>query len=342
MVLGTDDEAKLPPEVRRGMMAEEMAMERRNETTLEKLLHGRAEGGAVALRGCEEELFAAVRLRFGGDVSRVRFVEPCRVEHPHSAFLRKSVTRAGVTAVQTTLYAPDGRLTEERPQDGPAIEYFVKKEKDFEILRGHLRDVELHAAKPPQGEDALLANAGLTPLRELETRWAGPGMAQWALLSQDESAASCLRKLERQFHRRCEEAEKMGCRAGVLRDMSAEPLPETYMLHAGRHIEWMRHAGLFPWVEARQPEPNLLAALNAAHAGARFALGNTVLPWEGFTLPEGMRLILDASAGDDSDAGLAGELVKKCEATVVLLDCFGARQENVFRQLENFIRVLSF
>lgn len=336
----TDDGTQPLKEDMGGVM--DTIMERRIETPLEKQLHGRAEGGAVALRGCTDELWAAVRLRFGEGVERVRFFEPCRVEHPHSAFLRKNISRGGAVVVQETLYAPEGKLTDERTPEGTALEYFVKKEKDFELLRGHLRDVELVTNKPPQNDAAALANIGLTPLRELETRWAGPGLAQWALTGQNESAASCLRKLERQFHRRCEEAERLGCHAGVLRDMAAEPLPETYMLHAGRHVEWMRHAGLFPWVEATQPDQPLLAALHAAHAGARISLSSPALFEEGFALPEGMRLLLDSEAHIDAspvEPVHIRELLDKCAASVVLLDCFQATQEDVFRLVDFFIQI---
>ena len=315
-------------------------MEHRAESRLEKLLAGRADGVAVALRGCADGCTEALTTQYGDSApGRVRVFEPSRVEHPHSAFLRKTVDAHGRQAVQTTLYAPGGKLAEERLLDGQAVEHFVKKQQDFETLRGFLRDVELYPAKslPHTAGTAVLANLGLTPVRELETRWAGPELTGWALMSQDESAASCLRKLERHLHRRAEEACRAGSRACVLKDMSACPLPETYLLQAGRHIEWLRHNGLFPWVEVAEPNGPLLAALHAACAGARMDLINPALYEEQTMLPEGMRLLLDVSAGDDLsllEADGIVELLKKCGSAVMLVDCFQAEREQLIRTLD--------
>jgi hypothetical protein len=318
-------------------------MEHKAESILDKLLYGHAEGFAVALRGCPEAAAAAMTARFGESTpGRVRLFEPCRVEHPHSAFLRKSIESHGKPAVQTTLYAPDGRLTEERSAEGEALERFVKKPADFETLRGHLKDVELHPVKmSAAAEDCTaLAHVGLTPVRDMETRWAGPELTAWALMTQDEAAASCLRKLERQLHRRCEEACRAGCHAGILHDLAVEPLPETYMLHAGRHIEWMRHAGLTPWVEVLAPEPMLLAALAAAHAGVRISLDNPALHDEAFAPPEGMKFIFDVAAGDDLVREPVAELLKKCACAVLLVDCHEATEAQMAKSLEILLTVI--
>jgi hypothetical protein len=321
-------------------MAEFEFMEHRADNLIDKLLRGIALGAAAALRACPEDVAAKARERFGERAScRVRFVEPCRTEHPHSAFLRKPIGAEGMQRVQTTLFAPAGKLAELRSPEGEALEWFVKKPGEFEVLRGFLRDVELCPAKLPPAPEGCSSFAllGLTPVRELETRWAGPELAAQAMIEQNEAAASCLRKLERHLHRRCEEAHRLGCRVGILRDMAAEPLPETYMLHAGRHIEWMRHAGLSPFVEAARPGPNLLAALFAANAGARVSLYDPALCGPEFAPPEGMRFLLDA----DARAGLGelrretiGELFSRCGAAVVLVDCAQAGEEDVFRTID--------
>lgn len=243
--------------------------------------------------------------------------------------------------MQTTLYAPDGRLSEERAEDGCVLERFVKKPADFETLRSHLRDVELHPGKALHmlGNVSYMARLGLTPVRDMETRWAGPEMTSWALMTQDESAASCLRKLERQFHRRCEEALRLGCRPGLLTDMSAEPLPQTYMLHAGRHIEWMRHAGLTPWVEVCRPETMLLAALDAARAGARVALDNPALYEDGFAPPETMRWMFDLTACnvvESMNIEAISTIIKRYACSLFLMDCAGANAQDVIVALEHF------
>lgn len=310
-------------------------MEHKAENMLDKLLCGRADGAAVALRACPDEHYDKVLERFGPDApARLAFCEPCRVEHPHSAYLRKPAVVQGQPTVQTTLYAPDGRLTEERAEDGSVYERFVKKPADFETLRGHLRDVELHPGKALHSLDnvSYMARLGLTPVRDMETRWAGPEMTSWALMTQDESAASCLRKLERQFHRRCEEAVRLGCRAGLLTDMSAEPLPQTYMLHAGRHIEWMRHTGLAPWVDVSRPEAMLLAALDAAHAGARVALDNPALYEDGFAPPETMRWMFDIPTAALLKNGLEQSScspIARCACSILLLDCQDAKNDDI-------------
>lgn len=319
----------------------EIQMERRADNRMEKLLHGHAEGFALALRACDDPLFDLLRARFGSEsIFRISFLEPCRVEHPHSAFLRKPSECQGKQTVQTTLFAPGGKLTEERTADGTACECYIKKPGDFETLRGFLRDVQLVPGRCAAKEGVTpVAAAGLTPQREMETRWAGMDMTAWALTAQDESAASCLRKLERQLHRRCEEAAKRGCRAAVLRDMAALPLPETYMLFAGRHIEWMRHNGLTPYVEVAGPNEPLLLALHAARAGARVDIANPALSAEDFRPPEGMRFLFDCTAG--ALGGLDREALKamagQCGAAVFLLDCFGAAAEDVIPSIERLL-----
>lgn len=315
----------------------ELHMDHKPETKLQKLLYGRAEGAAVALRGCAPELAATIQAHFGADAPLpLRIFEPCRVEHPHSAFLRKPVEHNGEKAVQTTLYAPGGKLHEERAIDGAALEFYVKKPQDFEVLRGFLKDIELHPGKssPAAESTASLACLGLTPLRELETRWAGPDMARWAMANADESAASCIRKLERQLHRRAEEACRTGSRACVLRDMAAEPLPETYMLHAGRHIEWLKHAGLMPYVEVAAPTGPLLAALAAACAGVRMPLGLALA--NGFPeLPEDMRLVLDLDAAECiPEPELLKRLLGQCAAVVIVMDCGDAEPDPLTNRLE--------
>jgi hypothetical protein len=320
----------------------ENQMEQKAENRLEKLMHGRAAGMAVALRGCAAELAGSLQMRYG-DAAPVplRLYEPCRVEHPHSAFLRKSVERNGAKAVHTTLFAPGGKLTEQRDGDGRAIEYFVKKEKDFEILRGFLRDVELHPAKTAHGADsaAQIACLSLSPLRELETRWAGPELSRWALTSGDESAASCLRKLERQLHRRAEEAARAGCRACTLRDMAAEPLPETYMMHAGRHIEWLRHTGLATAVEVSEPTAPLLAALAAAGAGARMPL-DLALGEDFPALPAGMRLLLDLDAAAPApEPEPLRRLLDPCADAILILDCFQADEAAITAALDRLLGI---
>jgi hypothetical protein len=315
-------------------------MEHRLENPIEKLLRGSSAGFAIALRGCTEEHAEQVSERFGeAAAGRVRLLEPCRIEHPHSAFLRKPVEANGQQAVQTALFAPVGKLTEVRLDGGDAVEYYVKKPEDFEVLRGFLRDVELVAAKAQAEPKGIvpLASLGLTPVREMESRWAGVELTAWALMAQDESAASCLRKLERQMHRRCEEAHRLGCRVGVLRDMAAEPLPETYMLHAGRHIEWMRHAGLSPFVEVSQPGQPLLAALAAADAGARIALTNPALYGADFVPPEGMRFIFDIDAREglgDIQGEQVSAMLGACASAVLLADCFQSDEEKIFGYIE--------
>jgi hypothetical protein len=245
----------------------------------------------------------------------------------------------GTQSIQTTLFAPGGKLAEARTQHGDAVERFVKKPGDFEVLRGFLRDVEFFPAKtPPAPEGCItLAHLGLTPVREMESRWAGlEGTAQ-ALAGQDESAASCLRKLERQLHRRCETAHALGCRVGLLRDLAAEPLPQTYMLHAGRHIDWMRHAGIAPYVEAANPEPMLLAALFAGGAGVRIALSCKTLYEPDFSPPEGMRFLLDIDASEglgDRQPEQIRELISKCGSAVLMLDCGQSGEEEIFSTVE--------
>jgi hypothetical protein len=320
-------------------------MEHRGGNRIEKLLRGTALGAALALRACPDGMAKGVAARFGEEAAGiVRIIEPCRVEHPHSAFLRKPVEMDGARGMQTTLYAPGGKLTETRREDGSAAEWFVRKPEDFETLRGFLRDVVLYPARvapAPEG-CAQLASMGLTPVRELEVRWAGMEMTARALVEQNESAASCLRKLERHLHRRAEEAYRAGCRVALLKDMAAEPLPETYMLYAGRHVEWIRHAGLSPFVEVSQPEPMLLAALFAAGAGARLALGTPALYEPTFAPPEGMRFLFDADAADFTgfEPGRAAEMLSKCGGAVVMLDCGSAGEDEVYRAVEALMGIL--
>ncbi len=315
-------------------------MEHKPETKLEKLLRGRAEGTAIALRGCEPALLEALRARFGGDCPLpLRLFEPCRVEHPHSAFLRKATEQGGTQALQTTLFAPGGKLHELRAEEWQPKEYFIKKPQDFDVLRGFLRDVELHPCKaqPHQEGAASLALLGLTPTRELETRWAGPDLARRALESADEAAASCLRKLERQLHRRAEEACRAGARACVLRDGAALPLPEDWLGEAARHTEWLHKAGLYPWFEIAAPTAALFAELAQTQAGAMLPLADALA--EGFpALPAGVRLLLemDLTAGLPESDGLK-RLLYECRCAVLLLDCREADGEQLVAVVEGLL-----
>ena len=89
---------------------------------IKQMLLGHARGCALGLLGCEAEPSA---LFPEGEppvpVGRVQLLEPCRMEHPHSAFVRKAFEHEGKPALRTTLYAPDGRLTEERLKDGAVL-----------------------------------------------------------------------------------------------------------------------------------------------------------------------------------------------------------------------------
>lgn len=321
----------------------EIQMEHKPETKLEKLLRGRAEGAAIALRGCEPGLLEALRARFGEDCPLpLRLFEPCRVEHPHSAFLRKAAEHCGVPAVQTTLFAPGGKLHELRPEAGAAMEHYVKKPQDFEVLRGFLRDVELHPCKaqPLQEGVASLALLGLTPARELETRWAGPELARRALSTADEAAASCLRKLERQLHRRAEEACRAGARACVLRDGAALPLPEDWLGQAERHTEWLHKAGLFPWFEIAAPTAAVFAELTQTQAGAMLPMADALA--EGFpALPAGARLLLemDTAAGLPDPEGLK-RLLYECHGAVLLLDCRDGDQQQLSTTIERLLKLI--
>jgi hypothetical protein len=316
----------------------EILMEHKPETAINKLLQHTTGGAAVALRGCTEEIAQAVAARFGEAVGKVRLFEPCKVEHPHSAFLRKNIERNKQPCCQTTLFAPGGKLVEERLPEGDVCERFIRKTADFEVLRGHLKDVELHPARAlhPIENCTTIASVGLTPMREMETRWAGPELLGTALAAQDEAAASCLRKLERHLHRRCEEACAAGCTAAVLHDLAVEPLPQAYMPAALRHIEWMRHNGLAPFVEVSQPNEPLLSELKAARAGVRTEFANSALYGESFTLPEGLKILFDVNR-DELGAlptEAAKSLVGKCGSAVLLLDCFQAEPEELFRLIE--------
>ena len=244
----------------------------RQDSSIELLLRGQAEGRALVLccdkKGAAEQLASECQ---SDKVGAIRFLEPCRVEHPHSAFLRKPAEHMGRPAVHSTLYAPDGKLTELRfaGQDGAAIEHFIKKPGDFQTLRSYFKDIEQY---PPANIQPGLwvAQIGMTPNWELESRWAGAVQMEAAKNSQDESAASCLRKLDRLFRHRCEEAARQGGSCLQFKDLAACPpiSHEAYMKAAASNLDWVtRHAGLPVSMELPSPEEAYATALCSHNIG---------------------------------------------------------------------------
>ena len=285
-----------------------------------ELLAGHGQGRAVALINCTVELAQAVAGRWPeGIVTPVSCTDHiARLEHPHSAFVRKPIDCDGHPALRTTLHAPDGRLTEERLLDGTAVTPFVKKPKDMEILRGHLRDVELLPG--PQAEGCAIAQLGRTARAELRERWLGNTEASWT--ADDEATASCLRKLDRQLRRRGELAVSAGYACGLLADRP-EGTPENWVEYNHVTLEHLRQAGLPPFVEPAEPTGAWAEALRGCHAGLAAPLFGETLA--GGALPRRLRLLLRTNLAELAD-GLpegAARLLTGCDRIVVLVDCAG-------------------
>lgn len=242
--------------------------------------------------------------------------ESGRVEHPHSAFVRKAESCDGRRALRTTLHAPEGKLHELRDAEtGEALEHFVRRVNDFKALRSYLKDIcQLPAAHVP-----LLCAVGAPPLREMRARWAAPAALKAAQESGDENQASCLRKLERLFHHRCEEAAHAGAVALLLGDNLPQGDAGDWLAALDAQLDWLnRHVGLPLYVSMKQWDDGL--ALGLAQRNVGLHLGASALTalsdmggWEG-------RLILELPFDGMGDPEALAQLLRHCPRALLLLE----------------------
>ena len=283
------------------------------------ILGGRGQGVALALAHAGEDGVAAVAARWPDvAVAALTLAAPAHAEHPHSAFVRKPMVFDGKPGLRTTLFAPDGKLVEERLDDGTVLQPFVRRAKDMAVLRGHLRDVEWLPGAAMEG--AALALLGRTAGQELAQRWLGGQDAPWT--AEEEATASCLRKLERHLRRRGEHAVALGCAAGLLEDCPEGPAA-PWLEHRHTTLEALRQAGLPCYVAPAAPAQGWGEGLRACHAGLCAALVCEEL-W-GAALPRRLRLLLRAAPAEVADGLAEGAraLLTACDRVTVLVDCAG-------------------
>ncbi len=281
------------------------------------ILGGRGQGVALALAHAGEDGVAAVAARWPvAAVAALALAAPAHAEHPHSAFVRKPMAFDGKPGLRTTLFAPDGKLVEERLEDGGVLQPFVRRPKDMAVLRGHLRDVEWLPGAAEGG--AALALLGRTAGLELSDRWLGGQDTPWT--AEDESTASCLRKLERHLRRRGEQAAALGCAAGLLDDCPEGPAG-PWLEHHHATLEALRQAGLPCYVAPANPAKGWGEGLRACHAGLCAALMDEEL-WAA-PLPRRLRLLLRATPAEVADGLTDGAraLLTACDRVTVLVDC---------------------
>ncbi len=281
---------------------------------LAALLRGEAPGRAVAWRCSRAPSAEAASTMGAAGVAWLTVGETCRVEHPHSAFVRKAEQADGRPAVRTTLHAPEGKLYELWLATGELLEPCVKRVQDFKALRSYLKDVcQLTAAHMPA-----LGLVGGAPLREMQARWASADILRAASDDGDETLASCQRKLERLFRRRCEEAARAGCCALELNDNL--PLGDTavYLAALEPQREWLaRHAGVPLWAALDAWDDALAQALYARDIGLHVnAAALTPLKdmggWEG-------RLILELTLEELGEPEEPVALARRCPSLILLV-----------------------
>jgi hypothetical protein len=238
------------------------------------------------------------------------------VEHPHSAFLRKPIDHDGKPGIRTTLFAPDGKLHEERLVDGTVLEYFVKKPNDFKTLRGFLRDMDLLATTKPQNVDLLIGTLGKPATDELGTRWADQAAIEKAKAEENEALASCLRKLERQMKHRAEQAVELGYSAVLTAALDIEP--DGSAIHL---LEWLKH--ISPVYIELEPTQSQLETVAHHHAGVRCRLNDLLSAADGLEPPQGSHILLDASVQELADADVWLKAASSQMSILILLDCTG-------------------
>ncbi len=283
---------------------------------LAALLRGEAPGRAVAWRCSRTPSAEAAAAMDAVGVAWLTVGETCRVEHPHSAFVRKAEQADGRPAVRTALHAPEGKLSELRLATGEPLEPYVKRTNDFKALRSYLKDIcQMKLAHAPA-----LGLVGGAPLREMQSRWASADILRAAGDAGDENLASCLRKLERLFHRRCEEAARAGCCA--LEVCDGLPLGDAgaYLAALEPQLEWLaRHTGVPLWAAMDAWDDALAQALHARDIGLHVnAAALTDLKdmggWEG-------RLIVELGMEELGDLEELAALVRRCPSLILLIRC---------------------
>lgn len=289
------------------------------------LLRGEGAGPAVAVRFAQcPNPEVADRLAASG-AGWLTAGEWGRVEHPHSGFVRKTETCDGRRALRTTLYAPEGKLHELRDaESGEVLESFVRRVNDFKALRSHLKDLcQLPAARMPN-----LCAVGAPPLREMQARWAAPAILKTSQEAGDENWASCLRKLERLFRHRCEQAARAGATALLLGDGLPQGAAEDWLAALDTQLDWLnRHVGMPLYVAMKQWDDGLALGLAQRNVGVHLsATALTALAdmggWEG-------RLILELALDDLGDLEGSVKLLRQCPRALLLVAGEPVQQEEM-------------
>jgi hypothetical protein len=286
-----------------------------------RILRGEENGIAFALREPKNGIPEALAAVLPADIGLLRVAEPCRAEHPHSAFLRKPVHHEGRAAIHTTLYAPDGKLQELRlTESSQIVEPFVKRSPDFKVLRSYLKDIDpIPLVYPRTAPYAALA--GMSPQLELRARWSSADVAGSAAAAEDESFASCQRKLERLFRRRCEEAARQGCCCLELSDLrDAQVSVQTALQLSGSDREWLqRHVGVPLFYSLPVWEDSTAEALRSINIGLHIE-ERSLQALAGMGGYEG-RLLIDLPLFNLRINEVVFDAICRCSQAVVLFDC---------------------
>lgn len=287
----------------------------RPDSRILALLRGEAPGPAVAWR-CAQAPSQELAGQLGeAGIHWLTTGETGRTEHPHSAFVRKPETVDGRPALRTTLYAPEGKLTELRfSETGEASERFVRRVADFKALRSYLKDI---CQLPPAHMPSLCA-VGSPPLRELQARWAAPDIIRAAVEAGDEHQASCLRKLERLFRHRCEEAARAGAAALVLGDSLPVGDAGAWLAALDAQLDWLnRHVGLPLYVAAQGWDDALAQGLLSRGVGL-YVSGAAITALQDMNGWEGP-LMLELTPKELGEPEEPAALMRRCPRLLALL-----------------------
>ncbi len=241
-------------------------------------------------------------------VPTLSFFTPYRLEHPHSALVRKHAELAR----QDTLYTPAGRLTSKFTRSTPESPWtlqssFVRRASQLAALSAFCSDIQ--AVELPESlfsslnGDILWGKAFPSPYSRLLQEWVDPRLGP--SLAREPEGKQCLKLLDALFEREAaaftgHEPPLIAIDDRLTAEQAAEPL-------------WQRHAVAAAAALIRHC-PDTAAGITAAFDPQ---LGAGALPFDGIVLQ--LPPAFTPQTADEAAARILGWLESPPDASLILL-----------------------